>query len=161
MNHIETRCVHESDYESFLFAVYECSRLEEMSGWGWNEKNVKEFLHMQFHCQQRSYHFNYPNLETRIIYFNDKKAGRLLLANIPDKIIVVDISLLTEFQKLGIGSFVLEQIMTNAKAGNQNVQLSVLKSNTAAIRLYERLGFCKINENEMYLQMATSIKGVG
>ncbi|WP_255507978.1 N-acetyltransferase [Lysinibacillus sp. BW-2-10] len=152
---METTKVREEE-SNFLFEVYESSRLSEVSTWGWEQNQITQFLKMQYQLQQQSYLIHYPNLETNIIYFQNKKVGRLLLANLFDKQVIVDITILPNYQNRGIGTYIISNILKDAKNQNKIVQLSVFYTNKQALKLYEQLGFKKVNQNEMYIQMEWS-----
>ena len=59
-----------------------------------------------------------------------------------------NICILPEMRRKGIGEFMLSKLII--MAGNSNIALTVLKSNTAAIRLYEKYGFCILFEFDDY-----------
>ncbi|MGI5880286.1 MAG: hypothetical protein ACOX6L_06800 [Syntrophomonadaceae bacterium] len=82
----------------FHFTVYASSREAEVASWGWSPEEQRAFLQMQYHCQQRSYQIQYPHLESSIIMFGNTSAGHLLLAKNGLQTVVVDITLLAEFQ---------------------------------------------------------------
>ncbi len=65
---------------------------------------------------------------------------------------LVDISLLPEHRNCGAGSHVIGGLIAESTRSGVPLRLSVLRGNRAA-RLYQRLGFVKIAEDEMYLQM--------
>jgi GNAT superfamily N-acetyltransferase len=52
------------------------------------------------------------------------------------------------FQNRGVGSIILNRLLANAAAKGKPVELSVLKNNPAR-RLYDRLGFAVVSEDEM------------
>ncbi|BDH60582.1 hypothetical protein MTP04_07120 [Lysinibacillus sp. PLM2] len=157
---IEVEIIRAGEDESdFLFEVYESSRMSEVRKWGWEQNQITQFLKMQYQLQQQSYLLYYPNLETNIIYFQNKKVGRLLLANLIDKQVIVDITILSNYQNRGIGTYIISNIQNGAKIQKKVVQLSVFYTNKSALKLYEQLGFEKVNENEMYIQMEWS-KGI-
>lgn len=141
--------VQPDDY--FFFTIYANSRKAEMSSWGWTKEEQRDFLLMQHQCQQRSYQMQYSNLESRIIFFKNTPAGRLLLAKTGTQTVLVDISLLAEFQHLGIGSALLKELQGEIKAG-ESLRLAVLKTNPAR-GLYERVGFQIHEVGELYLTM--------
>jgi len=148
----ETNRIENEDSE-FLFNVYASSRMEEVVSWGWGKEQIIQFLQMQYDCQKRSYEIHYPNLETRIITFKNEKIGRLLLADCDDKLTIVDITLLPNYQNKGIGKNVLLDLLMNAKRQNKVVELKVFHNNEQAIRLYKRLGFQQVSSRDMYIQM--------
>jgi ribosomal protein S18 acetylase RimI-like enzyme len=135
----------------FFFTVYASSREAELASWGWSREDQLEFLCMQYQCQQRSYQMQYPHLESRIILFGSTPAGRILMARTGKQTVLVDISLLAEFQNLGIGSALLKEIQEEIQSG-ESLRLTVLKTNPAR-RLYERFGFQIHEVSEFYLTM--------
>ena len=69
-----------------------------------------------------------------------------------DSILIVDIALVSAKRGTGIGSTIMEQILSRANIQNKIVRLQVSKSNKAK-QLYLKLGFTVVAENEIYLQM--------
>jgi ribosomal protein S18 acetylase RimI-like enzyme len=55
------------------------------------------------------------------------------------------------FQNMGIGTDVLIQVCADASRADQAVRLSTFKLNVNAIRLYRRLGFKVVSEDDHYL----------
>ncbi|WP_100405650.1 GNAT family N-acetyltransferase [Bacillus solitudinis] len=154
-----TVVVSDGDDIDFLYEVYASSRIEEVSIWGWSEGEITQFLQMQFQFQMRSYEQQYPNLETRIIVYKNEQAGRLLLANLEDRMVIVEITLLPLYQHKGLGTTVLTEILNEAKSSNLFVELSVLKSNQRAICFYEKMGFSEVSRNDLYLKMINNESG--
>ena len=74
----------------------------------------------------------------------------------PDSIILVDIALLAEHRKLGIGARLLRELIEQSESAGIPIRLQVLKTNPAQ-HLYERLGFVMTGEDELYLQMERRI----
>ena len=56
-----------------------------------------------------------------------------------------------EYQNIGIGSAILKEIIFENKG--KNIKLQVFKINERAIKLYEKMGFEKIDENETHYIM--------
>ena len=81
--------------------------------------------------------------------------GRILVDRSGETIRLVDIALLTEFRGRGIGSILLRRLLDEGAAAGKRVVLSVYKFNPA-MRLYERLGFFKVAEDGLYVQMQWS-----
>ncbi|HHY74360.1 MAG TPA: GNAT family N-acetyltransferase [Bacillus bacterium] len=146
----------ENDEAAFLFEVYASSRIDEVAAWGWEKEQIHQFLQMQHLCQQRSYELQYPHMETKIIFFENEKVGRLLLADFKDKLVLVDITLLSNYQNKGIGTKVLTDLLQYAGQQNKIVQLHVFSNNEKAKKLYERLGFQQVSMKDMYVQMEWS-----
>lgn len=70
-----------------------------------------------------------------------------------DHVMVGKIELLPAFQRQGIGTLLMTRILGAAEARQVPVRLQVLRTNTPARRLYERLGFTVTGQTETHFQM--------
>lgn len=85
-----------------------------------------------------------------VIKYNDTVVGYTSISYVSD-IEIESIVIKKDFQRLGIGNFLLNYIFTFAKLNNiQNIFLEVRNSNIAAINLYLKNGFKKINIRKNY-----------
>jgi ribosomal protein S18 acetylase RimI-like enzyme len=75
--------------------------------------------------------------------------GWLLTANLPDEMRIVEIIIATPFRNRGIGGAAIRTVQAHARAEEKAVRLSVSTTNSAAIRLYESLGFRRIGGDGM------------
>lgn len=64
-----------------------------------------------------------------------------------------DLDLLPEHQSRGLGTQILRDLMARAAVVGVPVQLAVLRVNRGATRLYERLGFLRVREDDHTLWM--------
>lgn len=83
---------------------------------------------------------------------HDRPIGRLYVDRRADEIRVVDIALLPEHRRQGIGSALLENILAEAAAAHKPVRIHVEKFNPA-LRLYQRLGFHQVRDTGVYFLM--------
>lgn len=127
--------------EPFLFAVYASTRAEELSQVAWSHEQREAFLRMQFAAQSRHYKEHYA--EFSIIVVEGRRAGRLYVHRGEKEIRIVDIALLPEFQRRGIGTKLLKEIFSEAAQSRKIVTIHVEAFNPAR-RWYERLGFKKL-----------------
>ncbi len=67
---------------------------------------------------------------------------------------VVQLQVLPEAQGRGLGRALLQDVIERAARGGQRVTLAVLKANPRARRLYERLGFRAVGEDELNHNLA-------
>ena len=137
--------------EPFLLEVYASTRLEELEGFGWSDEQKQAFIKMQFLARERVY----PRVDNRIILFEGKPVGRILVDRSDELILLRDIALLTEFRNAKIGSRLLHDLMNEATAAGKPIQLHVLAS-SPAVRFYERLGFRQTGGDGTYLEMEWS-----
>jgi GNAT superfamily N-acetyltransferase len=76
----------------------------------------------------------------RLIVADGRRAGILVVENRPAEVFLARIFLLPDFQRRGIGSVLVRQLIDRAAAERKPLRLRVLRVNVDARRLYERLG---------------------
>lgn len=82
----------------------------------------------------------------QVISVAGKTAGILAIRSHENYVQLEKLYLLPEFQRLGIGSDILEKLTNSARRARTPIHLRVLSSNTGALKLYERLGFVVVDE---------------
>jgi ribosomal protein S18 acetylase RimI-like enzyme len=142
--------------EQFLEEVYQSTRAEELAQIPWSEAQLKMFLKMQLKARDQSYRMHYPGLDDRIILFQDKKVGRLIVVRRDEDIRLADIALLPQFRNSGIGTSLVKDLMMEAKESGKPLRLQVEILNEQARRLYERLGFATTGETVTHFPMEYS-----
>ena len=149
---IGLRAAAESD-KDFLFSVYASTRADEMELVDWSDEQKEGFLHMQFDAQTKHYSLYYPNAEYKIIERTGVPIGRLIVENRGDHFLIMDVALLPEYRRSGIGSFLIEQLKQESVRLSLPLVLRVEFFNPA-VRLYTRLGFVKTRDvNTVYQEM--------
>ena len=138
--------------QDFLFQLYSSTRLHEIAAFGWPAAQQEMFFRMQFTAQQRWYESTYGQAEHQIVEQNGQPIGRLMVLREKNSALLVDISLLAEHRGRGIGGELLRDLIQQCKHSRVPLKLQVLKTNPA-LRLYERLGFLRTGEDQMYIQM--------
>jgi ribosomal protein S18 acetylase RimI-like enzyme len=89
-----------------------------------------------------------PNSTTSVVEVDNKRVGRLRIVRTADCIELCGIQLLPDFQRRGIGTAIIEDLKAQAAAADIPLDLGVEKDNPDARKLYERLGFAQVDENE-------------
>jgi ribosomal protein S18 acetylase RimI-like enzyme len=150
--HVTLRFVQAGD-EDFLQRVYASTRIDEMALVDWSAEQKEAFLHMQLQAQTAHYRAYYPNAQYQIIQREASiPIGRLIVDRSNDSMLIVDIALLPEYRNAGIGTTIIQQLMTEAASTNLPIILRVEFFNPA-IKLYSRLGFVKTREINIYHEM--------
>jgi len=140
-NTIGLRTTIGADYE-FVYQVKKAALgvyIDQI--WGWDEDFQRDYHRKEF----------IPS-KIQIITFNAKDVGWQVVNRTPDWIYIVDIVILPEFQRKGIGSELIRRIMCEAKDKHIPVRLGVFKINPVR-SLYERLGFSVFHETETHYEM--------
>ena len=136
------------DDDPFLLHVYASTRDEELAGLGWDDNQKQAFIKMQFLVRERSY----PPGDNRIVLMTGRPIGRMLVNRSDSAILLTDIALLTEYRNAGIGTGLIQDLMKEAADSAKPLHLHVLQT-SAAVRLYERLGFSRLGTDAAYLEM--------
>jgi ribosomal protein S18 acetylase RimI-like enzyme len=139
----------------FLLRLYASTREEEMAAWGWNAAQREAFVQMQFTARERSYEALHPGAERQIVLLGNDPVGAMIVLREPAGMRLVDIAMLPDQRNRGLGASLIGGLIAEAARAGAPLKLSVLRGNKAA-RLYERLGFARTGEDEMYIQMEHS-----
>ena len=136
--------------EQFLRAVYASTRSEELARVPWSDEQKRAFIDMQFAAQDADYRRNYPDAQYSIIEVQGVPAGRLYEDRGSKEIRIIDIALLPEHRRAGIGTSLLRALQDEARATGKTLTIHVEKFNPAR-SLYHRLGFQQIEDKGVYL----------
>lgn len=140
-----------ADYH-FMRLLYGSTREEEMKQFPFDEFRKKEFLDQQFGAQYQHYQLHYPTCEKNIIEKDGQPVGRLWVDEWRDQIRLVDIALMPEHRGSGIGSALVRDVLDRGAKAGKPVTIHV-ESYNPALRMYERLGFRKVDTNGVYFLM--------
>lgn len=133
----------------FLCELYQSTRRHEFEQVNWTQEQVDDFLKTQFEMQHQYYHQQWPEAHYSVIMQDRRKIGRLYKDYREDEIRVIDIALFPEHRKKGIGGKIMQDILDEAARLDKAVRIHVEKNNPA-MHLYQRLGFQKIGDAEVY-----------
>jgi len=110
--------------------------------WGWNESNQRKIHNQSFNAN-----------DTKLIEYHKQYIGFLVIKETDNEIYIENLLIEMEFQNLGIGKTIMEQIVESADFKKKRIRLKVFKINTKAQRFYENFGLEKISEMENHIEM--------
>jgi ribosomal protein S18 acetylase RimI-like enzyme len=102
--------------------------------------------------QRSSFAAHWKLAEVRIISVDGNDAGWLQVTELPAEIRLQKFFILPRYQRSGIGSEVLSQLLATWRPTGKKIVLRVLKNNPAR-RFYERLGFSVVAEAGVVFRM--------
>jgi ribosomal protein S18 acetylase RimI-like enzyme len=143
------------DDAAFLSEVYFSTRWAELEITGWSDAEKLEFLRMQFKAQDTHYRTHYDDAEFLVVVESGVPVGRLYLHALAQELRVMDIALLTQHRRRGIGAALMHAVLEFARGSGRRVTLHVEHQNPARF-WYERLGFRAVEDRGVYLFMAWS-----
>ena len=136
--------------EPFLRAIYASTRAEELARVPWSDEQKSAFTNTQFAAQDAHYRQHYPTAQYSIIEVQGVPAGRLYVDRWEKEIRIMDIALLPEHRRAGIGTKLLGELQDEARTAGKALTIHVEKFNPA-LSLYHRLGFQLIEDKSVYL----------
>jgi ribosomal protein S18 acetylase RimI-like enzyme len=148
---ITFRPIEEGDQE-FLARLYASTRQDEMAMLDWPQEEKDAFLRQQFDAQHRYYQEVFVGAAFDLILLDGKPAGRLYVDRRDDEIRLIDIALLTEHRRRGVGRILMEQVLAEGQKAGKPVRIHVERNNPA-LRLYDRLGFERVEDQGVYFLM--------
>lgn len=136
----------------FLYQVYASTRFEELAPVPWSDQQKEGFLRQQFHAQDTHYRQHFPRAEYLVVEWQDQPIGRLYVDRSDQLLRIIDIALLPEYRGRGIGGGLMRQLLDEARASGKPVQIHV-EVNNPALRLYQRLGFARVEDMGVYYRL--------
>ena len=127
------------DFALHLYLVTMRPYLQELSAWDEQQ-------------QRASFAAQWEREEVRIISIDGKDVGWLQVAELPTEIRLQKFFVSPQYQRSGIGSEVLSNLLAIWRLTGKKIVLKVLKNNPAR-RLYERLGFLVVAEAGITFRM--------
>jgi ribosomal protein S18 acetylase RimI-like enzyme len=151
MTPVTLRPVRPED-EPFLLRLYATTRLAELAQVPWTNEQKEAFITMQFLAQRDHYHEHFPNASYDVILLDDNPIGRLYVLREPEEMRILDLSLMPQVRRQGIGTPLIEGVMQEAKASGRRLRI-YLETFNPAVALFERLGFTRIQDDGMNFLM--------
>ena len=151
---ITLRPASPDDYD-FLVEVYGSTRAEEMALVPWTNEQRDAFIRAQFNAQQEHYLKTYPGASHDIILSNGRPVGRLYVARLDHEIRIIDITLLPAERNVGIGTYLIKELLDDAKQTGKVTRIYVEEFNPS-LRLFERLGFSPSEQHGIHLLLRWS-----
>ena len=136
----------------FLRRLYDSTRAAEMEILDWTDAQKEEFLGMQFQAQHTFYQEHFPDAEYSVVEKEGAAIGRLYLDRREDEHRLIDIALLPECRRSGLGGALMEKVLGEAREAGKLVRIHVERNNPA-MRLYDRLGFVNVEDQGVYYLM--------
>jgi ribosomal protein S18 acetylase RimI-like enzyme len=144
---ITLRAANPQDYE-FLYNLHRETLKEHIDQtWGWDE------AWQQAHFQEK-----FDISGKMIIECEGVSIGCIAALDEGDHIFLSYIALKTDYQRRGIGTQLIEEVLASAAERKMPVILKVLRANPART-LYERMGFIITNTTETHHFMRAAARG--
>lgn len=130
-----------------LFAIHRSvfrAHIEQL--WGWDDA-----------WQRQNFAAECAAAVTSVVEVGGQTIGYLQVAEQHSHIHVQNIALSADHQGQGIGSQLLRELQSQAAARHLPLRLGAFRTNTAALRLYQRLGFRQTGETRTHTEMEWTV----
>ena len=129
-----------ADDREFLIGVISDVRRDELALTMWDDQQKRWFIEHQLDAQSNHYQAVYPRSKHEIILSNGESVGRLFTDRGTSEIAILDITVLTQFRRRGIATFLIKALQSEAEKTERAVRIFVESYNPSR-HLFERLGF--------------------
>ena len=137
--------------QDFIFSVFCTARAARFGNALMEEQQLQPLLAMQYRAQQFQYQQQYPQAQLDVVLLADKAVGYIHIEREQYHCTLIDIALLPETIGNGVGSYLVAELIREARIEGKSVLASVDKCNTPAWQLWLRLGFEVVADNGVYL----------
>jgi len=139
---LKLRKVNIDDFD-FLYKLKKKTLKDYISKiWGWDEEWQKNYFTKNFK----------PEV-LKIITKSEKAIGCISFLEETESYFLSLIEISPEYQNQGIGTKLINDLISEARIANRPVKLHVLKINERAQKLYKKLGFINEDESETHVKM--------
>jgi ribosomal protein S18 acetylase RimI-like enzyme len=135
--------------EPFLRSLIHATIAGELGASQWPEPMRSHLLGIEYTTRRQLHRANFPEAVSYVVDADGADAGWAVVTTLPHEVQLVEIMILPELRGNGIGTAAIRQILATAAAAAKPVRLNVNVTNHRAIGLYQRLGFCRIEGDEV------------
>lgn len=119
-------------------------------------KWIIDELHLDLAAQENGFQQQWNPMQVRIITFDGTDVGWVQTIRQEEALFLGQIIIERPFQRRGIGTQIMRQLISDAAQIGLPLCLSVVKINPA-LRLYQRLGFHITHEDELKFYMKRNV----
>ena len=138
MQQFEVRQARPGDRDTLYRIRREAMRPYVEQVWGWDEE-----------LQERRFCESYDHTETQVVIVDGLAVGLLRVSESESALFIDQVEIVPDYQGRGIGTALINDLLARGRP----VELRLMKVNADAGRLYERLGFRVISDNEKHYHM--------
>jgi GNAT superfamily N-acetyltransferase len=146
---LERRAAAATD-EEFLRELYATTRPDLA---GWDDAARATFVDIQVRAQRQGWEARHPGSTDELILLDGRPVGRIWIAWTPEECRLVDMALLPELRRGGIGTEIVGEVLAEADRRGVPARLTVERTNGPSLAFCARLGFVAVAEDPVYVQL--------
>ena len=117
-----------------------------------HRENMKDYVEKVYPWRESLFRSNFVPEEYQVIEVQQQLIGFIKIVASDKDIYLGEIQIVNQYQNKGIGTGLIQSIISQSAVNNQKVWLKVIKGNPAE-RLYRRLGFSVFDESITHRKM--------
>lgn len=133
--------------QPFLDRLYRSSR-DDLTRLG-DSPAIDALISMQQMTQTRGQRNLFPNARHWLLWYEGEPVARMVLDETPQRLHIVDFTVLGELRGQGLGSALLQWAKQQANSARLPLELNVQRHNSGAQRLYHAHGFVRVAGDEV------------
>jgi ribosomal protein S18 acetylase RimI-like enzyme len=145
-----------SPEDSEFLLLLKASTLPELNMLGLDDDQFRSIIRIQFAAQEQEYWRSFPESTHLVVEAGGIRAGRLWVDRSETEIRILDISILPEFRRTGIGRSLYESLIAEARTARKRLKCSVSIFNQPSLLFHKQLGFTIISCGELGLELEWS-----
>ena len=130
----------------FIGALFRANVAVTLAASGLPQSQIEALAGMQLRARDLSYSRTFPDAVGLIAVLEDRPAGRILVAETPGALHVVDLAVDPAARRGGIGRGMVQAVMEEAGEGGLGVTAEAMITNLASLALFDGLGFRRAGE---------------
>ena len=133
---------------AFLRELYASTR-PEVANWEPAEREI--FLDVQLQAQERGWAERFPASRHELLLLHGTPVGRLWVSWSAEECRLVDMTLLPDHRRTGIGTRVVGDVIAEAERAGIPTRLTVERTNAGSLAFCERLGFRVVADDPVFV----------
>lgn len=143
-----------ADDEPFLRELYATTRPDLA---GWDEASHKAFVDLQLRAQRHEWETAFPRSADELILLDGRPVGRLWVAWLANACVLVDMILLPEFRRAGLGTQLVGGVLAEADRRGVPARLTVDRANGPSLAFCARLGFVETGGDDVFVRLERAV----
>lgn len=136
--------------EPFLRALFASTRPEVAD---WPDEPREAFLAQQFEAQRTGWGQMFPGSVHELILADGHAAGRVWSHRTGGECLIVDLALLPQYRRRGIGTQVVHELLAEADREGFSARAHVERTNAPSLAFWTRLGFREIGGDALFVEI--------
>lgn len=138
---------------AFLFALFVATKAADMAAMPIDEAAKDFLIRAQYRSMTETYWREYPSARWEVVEWLGEPVGRLITEVGDLWVTYVDIAILPKVQGRGLATILMRRALEEPRRIGLPARVNVLRRNVASLRLCERLGFVRLDEDPPYVRL--------